>query len=99
MADKKKADSRENDDCDLLCGASEIAQFLFGDSAERRRVYHLASPSATADRLPIIRLGKTLNARRSTLILWLAAKEGGKLPTNVGGTSSSRLPAKKNSEE
>jgi hypothetical protein len=56
---------------DLLRGAEEIAGFLFGDRAHRRKVYHLAETS----RLPVFRLGAVLCARRSILMAWIAAQE------------------------
>ena len=56
---------------DLLRGAEEIAEFLFGDPDHRRKVYHLAETS----RLPVFRLGSLLCARRSTLLDWVAQQE------------------------
>ena len=50
---------------DLLDGADEIAEFLFGDRNKRRKVYHLASESK-GNRIPIFRMGNTICARRST---------------------------------
>jgi len=56
---------------DLLRGADEIAAFLFGSRAARRRVYRLQAKA----RLPIIRVGGRLCARRSALREWFAAEE------------------------
>lgn len=56
---------------DLLRGADRIAEFLFGDAKERRKVYHLAETS----RLPVFRLGAMLCARRSVLMNWIATQE------------------------
>jgi hypothetical protein len=56
---------------DLLRGADQIADFMFGESTHRRRVYHLAESS----RLPVFRLGSVLCARRSVLMAWIAAQE------------------------
>jgi hypothetical protein len=56
---------------DLLRGADQIAEFLFGDPEERRKVYHLAETS----RLPVFRLGAVLCARRSVLLEWIAHQE------------------------
>jgi hypothetical protein len=56
---------------DLLRGADEIADFLFGDGGQRRKVYHLAETS----RLPVFRLGTKLCARRSVLMAWIASQE------------------------
>jgi hypothetical protein len=56
---------------DLLRGADQIADFLFGESGQRRKVYHLAETS----RLPVFRLGTKLCARRSVLMAWIASQE------------------------
>lgn len=56
---------------DVLHGAEEIAEFLFGDRRLRRKVYYLAESS----RLPVFRYGARLNARRSTLLQWIAEQE------------------------
>ena len=56
---------------DLLRGAEAIADFLYGDSTQRRKVYHLAESS----RLPIFRLGSVLCARRTVLLHWITEQE------------------------
>jgi hypothetical protein len=56
---------------DLLRGADKIAEFLFGNPAERRKVYHLFEKS----RLPGFRLGSTLCARKSRLLAWIEEQE------------------------
>jgi hypothetical protein len=56
---------------DLLCGADEIAKFLFGPAGTRRKVYYLAACS----RLPVFRFGTMLCARRSVLLEWIAGQE------------------------
>jgi hypothetical protein len=56
---------------DLLRGADQIAEFLFGNPGERRKIYHLAESS----RLPGFRLGSVLCARKSTLTTWIAEQE------------------------
>lgn len=56
---------------DLLRGADEIAAFLYGDRAQRRKVYHLA----TTSKLPIFKLGSMICARRSVLLQWIADQE------------------------
>lgn len=56
---------------DLLRGGYEIATFLFGAKASRRKVYYLAERS----RLPVFRLGSVLCARRSVLMQWIAGQE------------------------
>lgn len=56
---------------DVLRGAEAIADFIFGNAAQRRKVYHLAETS----RLPIFRLGSVLCARRSVLLHWINEQE------------------------
>lgn len=56
---------------DLLRGAEEISEFLFGTRGQRRKVYHLAETS----KLPLFRLGSLLCARRSVLMNWIASQE------------------------
>jgi hypothetical protein len=56
---------------DLLRGADEIAEFIFGARASRRKVYYLAETS----HLPVFRLGSVLCARRSVLLRWIAGQE------------------------
>jgi|HubBroStandDraft_6_1064221.scaffolds.fasta_scaffold169552_1 hypothetical protein len=60
---------------DLLRGASEIAEFVFGDAEDRRRVYHLAVEVKAEQRMPVFRLGNVICARRSTLLRWIAEQE------------------------
>ena len=67
---------------DLLRGADEIADFLFGDARQRRKVYHLAETS----RIPIFRLGSKLCARPSVLMAWIASQEGRGWPQNSDET-------------
>ncbi|EPY00619.1 hypothetical protein [Magnetospirillum fulvum] len=57
---------------DLLRGAEEIAEFIFGDRGQRRKVYHLCEKS----RIPTFKLGSLLCARKSTLLRWIAEQEG-----------------------
>jgi hypothetical protein len=56
---------------DLLRGADEIAQFIFGERESRRKVYYLSESS----HLPVFRLGSMLCARRSVLMRWIAGQE------------------------
>jgi hypothetical protein len=58
---------------DLLCGADAIAEFLFGDSRQRRKVYYLTSEGRA--QLPHFRLGTIICARKSTLVRWIEAAE------------------------
>jgi hypothetical protein len=56
---------------DMLRGADEIAAHLFGDSALRRKVYHLVATS----NLPVFKLGSMICARKSVLLKWVAEQE------------------------
>lgn len=56
---------------DMLRGADKIAEFIFGDSRERRKIYHLSEKS----RLPVFRLGAVLCARKSVLLAWISEQE------------------------
>lgn len=69
---------------DLLRGADEISDFVFGDKAQRRKIYHLAETS----RLPVFRLGSVLCARRSVLMAWIAEQEQRALRGNAANTST-----------
>ena len=61
---------------DLLRGASEIAEFVFGNPRQRRAVYHLAvEVKPDCRRMPVFRLGNVICARRSTLLRWIAEQE------------------------
>jgi hypothetical protein len=56
---------------DLLRGADEIAEFIFGKKGGRRKIYYLAETS----HLPVFRLGAVLCARRSVLLGWISGQE------------------------
>lgn len=56
---------------DLLDGAAEIAEFMFGSKKQRRRVYHLAATG----QLPLARFGEKLIGRKSTLREFIADRE------------------------
>jgi hypothetical protein len=56
---------------DLLRGADEIAEFIFGARGSRRKIYYLAETS----HLPVFRLGAVLCARRSVLLTWISGQE------------------------
>jgi hypothetical protein len=59
---------------DLLRGAAAIAEFMLGDKAERKKVYHWAElPPGVKP--PIFRIGSILCARPSRLIAWIAEQE------------------------
>jgi hypothetical protein len=62
---------------DLLRGADEIAEFIFGEGKNsRRKVYYLAE----CTKLPVFRLGSVLCARRSVLLRWISGQESRVLP-------------------
>jgi hypothetical protein len=56
---------------DMLRGADAIADFLYGDSALRRKVYHLVATS----HLPVFKLGSMICARKSVLLKWVEDQE------------------------
>lgn len=56
---------------DLLRGAEEVAEFLYGSRSLRRKVYHLASTS----NVPVFKLGSMICARKSVLLAWVEAQE------------------------
>src|SRR5690349_19641718 len=56
---------------DLLRGDIQIAEFLFGPMASRRKVYYLARYT----RIPLFRIGSVLCGRRSVLRGWVEAQE------------------------
>jgi hypothetical protein len=56
---------------DILYGAEEIAEFLFGNRKFRRRVYNLVERNG----LPIFRIGTSICARKSTLQRWVAEQK------------------------
>lgn len=58
---------------DLLRGADAIAEFLFCDRRQRRKVYYLTGEGRV--QLPHFRLGTTICARKSTLLRWIEAAE------------------------
>jgi hypothetical protein len=76
---------------DLLRGAAEIAEFIFGNPRHRRAVYHLAVEVKPESRMPIFRLGSVLCARRSTLLRWIAEQEASVWPTTEGAIGPSPM--------
>jgi hypothetical protein len=55
---------------DLLEGAQAIADFLFGQGTDRRRVYYLLDRG-----LPHFKLGTRIFSRRSSIMAWVARQE------------------------
>lgn len=56
---------------DVLRGAAAIAEFLYGDRGERRRVFYLCQRT----NFPHFREGATICARRSSILGWVAEQE------------------------
>ncbi len=56
---------------DLLAGADRIADFIYGDPRQRRKVYHLVQKS----QIPVFKLGAVLCARKSRLLAWIENQE------------------------
>jgi hypothetical protein len=56
---------------DILYGADGIAEFLYGYSKLRRKVYNLVE----TERLPHFRLGAAICARKSVLLAWIEQQE------------------------
>jgi hypothetical protein len=55
---------------DLLRGAAEIAEFIFGSRKFRRKVYYLCASS----RLPVFRLGARICALKSDLLKFFSSQ-------------------------
>ena len=72
----------------LLFGAQDISEFLFGNSAHRRRVYHLADKHG----LPVFHVGSTICALEHNLTRWLAEKGDGAADTTIEPSSRGRAP-------
>lgn len=63
---------------DLMEGAEEIAEFLFGDRSKTsvQKVFYLASEVGPANRPPIFKFGnQKLAARRTRLLRWFEERE------------------------
>ncbi len=56
---------------DKLEGAEAIAEYLFGDPAERTKVYTLVHEA----KIPVFRMSRKLCARKSTLMRWIEQQE------------------------
>jgi hypothetical protein len=67
------ADSTPSLSEDLLRGADAIAEFLFGDRSQRRKVYYLVGEAKVC--LPHFKLGAMICARRSKLLRWIEERE------------------------
>jgi hypothetical protein len=56
---------------DILHGADEIAEFLYGHRKIRRKIYALVE----AKSIPHFRLGANICGRKSVLLAWIARQE------------------------
>jgi hypothetical protein len=56
---------------DLLRGADEIAEFIYKDKRQRRKIYHLAETS----KFPVFRLGGMLCGRKSRILKHIEQQE------------------------
>lgn len=56
---------------DVLHGAAEIADFLYGTRKKKRRIYGLVDQGG----LPVFRDGQLLCARRTVLVSWIEEQE------------------------
>ncbi len=56
---------------DILHGAEEIAEFLYGDRRSRRKVYHLVENG----HIPFFKLGNNVCTRKSVLLSWIEEQE------------------------
>jgi hypothetical protein len=57
---------------DLLRGAAAIAEFMYGDPKERRKVYALHDKRA----IPTFLLNNIIHARKSSIVSAIEAREG-----------------------
>ena len=58
---------------DILFGADEISEFVFGDTKHRRKVYHLTGDARNS--MPYFKIGSITCARKSTLLRWVEEQE------------------------
>lgn len=56
---------------DLLEGAQEIHDFVFGSRGNRRKTYYLIE----SKQIPTFRIGNRIYARKSTLLTWITQQE------------------------
>jgi hypothetical protein len=56
---------------DLLRGADELAEFIYKDRRQRRKIYHLAETTS----FPFFRLGGMLCGRRSKITKYIEQQE------------------------
>ena len=73
---------------DLLRGAGEIAEFVFGDVKHRRKVYHLTGDAKAG--MPYFKIGSLTCARKSSLLRWIAEQEERQLQRSYPDAADSR---------
>jgi hypothetical protein len=56
---------------DVLRGAAAIAEFMYGGREHRRKVFYLCQHT----NFPHFRTGATINARRSSILIWVKEQE------------------------
>ncbi len=56
---------------DLLRGAAALAEFIYGDAKERRKIYHHAEKGD----LPLFKIGSTICGRKSVILQRIAERE------------------------
>ena len=56
---------------DLLRGAAQIAEFLYGDRNHRRKVFYLCERT----NFPHFRIGAMICARKSSILRWIEEQE------------------------
>lgn len=69
--DPIKPSTAATESLDVLYGAEQIAQFMFGSVALRRKVYHLHYEHG----LPAFKLGASLCARKTKILQWITDQE------------------------
>lgn len=72
-----KACDVDKDERPILVGAAAIADYIFGDAKERRKVYHAVAKS----RLPVFRIGSVICARPARLDTFIVDQENRNLDT------------------
>jgi hypothetical protein len=72
---------------DVLRGAGEIAEFLFGEKNRKRKVYYLAARGSLP---PLFRVGSMLCARKSKLTEWIAEMERNR-SSKLGGSGAQNV--------
>lgn len=61
---------------DILHGAEEIAEFIFGERKSRRKIYH----HLERGHIPFFKIGNNVCTRKSVLLEWIEEQERGLTP-------------------